>query len=412
MKSLIPFLFLTSITPFAGAAENTAAATQESPAKAVEKLVFSARIPGDDFPGAPCTIVFPTNKNAGITNFLKDSITGTGTEKDPLRTYAKFYYTRADDGSVSYEKEWPGTAEGFNRAFDIKGSAYERALYLANYAWLFTDIDYATVAASFDADALREQPFMRDEKTFKNFVQERRAGGKFDNVHYRRIAALRVDTPTERFLVYIKWMSAPGAKKHSNEGNISPSLLRWNGVRWVKTRTGSQAAVGLNIAMDYAFWHLSNPRAQAPAINFVNPADITTRDPEKLAAEFNARVAHEAAAKAAREAAEKAEQEKRLAEDARLDPLLLKLRKIEIPSAKIQGMLLSRAIETLDELSQSYAKDSRPVRIIFVNTKKNDPTVSVALQDTDMLEVLKALTRDAGYTYAVKDGAVVVSPTK
>lgn len=97
---------------------------------------------------------------------------------------------------------------------------------------------------------------------------------------------------------------------------------------------------------------------------------------------------------------------------AKLDPVLLKLKATQLPQIEMPGIKISTALETLGDYSAAFSKDRKGVKFSYAGTASNDPVVELSLKNTNLLEVLDKATTAAGCTYAVKDGAIVVTPAK
>lgn len=98
-----------------------------------------------------------------------------------------------------------------------------------------------------------------------------------------------------------------------------------------------------------------------------------------------------------------------------LTGILAKLQSIEIPRVSFAGVPLSRAIETLSELSVEYdpetdEEEDKGVNIVPSNWGGNDPLVSITLRNLTLDKILDFVTQSVDYTWDVQNEVVVVRP--
>jgi len=94
------------------------------------------------------------------------------------------------------------------------------------------------------------------------------------------------------------------------------------------------------------------------------------------------------------------------AESARLtdEEVAAKLDTIVVPGVSFSGVPLSRALETLDELST----EDDGINILFPEKAARDPIVSITLRDQSLARILDFVTASVGYEWEIKDSVVLV----
>lgn len=91
-----------------------------------------------------------------------------------------------------------------------------------------------------------------------------------------------------------------------------------------------------------------------------------------------------------------------------------KLDSTKVPSLKLKKVPLSKVIDLLNE--QSLELDPGPVvtGVTFINLdqEKGDPLVSITLRNSSLRNAVDLTTRSIGYTWDLKDGAVIIFEEK
>ncbi|HKK17980.1 MAG TPA: von Willebrand factor type A domain-containing protein, partial [Opitutales bacterium] len=86
---------------------------------------------------------------------------------------------------------------------------------------------------------------------------------------------------------------------------------------------------------------------------------------------------------------------------------------IVFPKLRFNEMPLSRALETLSELSAVYDPEGIGLNIVPIyDESENDPLVSLSLEDVSLGDAIAELSRAAGYEYQVDRDAIVIDKDK
>lgn len=93
-----------------------------------------------------------------------------------------------------------------------------------------------------------------------------------------------------------------------------------------------------------------------------------------------------------------------------VDPVVTRMKSINIPSANLKDMKLDRVVETLGELSQSFDKDQKGVNFVLIDPEKKNPDVSLSLRDMSLDRVLDQVLRSVNFSYTVNNGVVEIRP--
>ncbi len=89
-----------------------------------------------------------------------------------------------------------------------------------------------------------------------------------------------------------------------------------------------------------------------------------------------------------------------------------KLNSIVIPQVNFSGMELTRAIETLSELSLQYDPAGEGVNIVVLfNPNNTNPRVNISLRNLSLDRILQFVTQQVNFTYEVGSDAVTVAPS-
>lgn len=89
-----------------------------------------------------------------------------------------------------------------------------------------------------------------------------------------------------------------------------------------------------------------------------------------------------------------------------------KLNSIVIPQVNFSGMELTRAIETLSELSLQYDAAGEGVNIVVLfNPNNTNPRVNISLRNLSLDRILQFVTQQVNFTYEVGSDAVTVAPS-
>lgn len=92
------------------------------------------------------------------------------------------------------------------------------------------------------------------------------------------------------------------------------------------------------------------------------------------------------------------------------DPALLKLREIIVPEINIRDLPLDRAIQQLNNVSQSYDKDQKGVNMVVIDPERKNPPVNITLRQVSLEKALEFITKGVNFTFTVNQGIVEVRP--
>jgi general secretion pathway protein D len=95
-----------------------------------------------------------------------------------------------------------------------------------------------------------------------------------------------------------------------------------------------------------------------------------------------------------------------------VNPVVIKMRSIIIPSVSFTDLPLSQVINTLSELSTQYDKDGKGVNFLLVPTgapaDKVNPTVNLTLRDQSLESIITNVCKTVSYTDEVEGGVVTL----
>lgn len=93
------------------------------------------------------------------------------------------------------------------------------------------------------------------------------------------------------------------------------------------------------------------------------------------------------------------------------DPVLEKLRSINVPEINIRDMPLDRAISQLIVVSQSYDKDNKGVNMVVIDPEHKNPSVNpITLRGVTLEKALDIITKQVNFTYEIRQGIIEIRP--
>lgn len=91
-------------------------------------------------------------------------------------------------------------------------------------------------------------------------------------------------------------------------------------------------------------------------------------------------------------------------------PLEIKLNEIRIPSVNFAGVELSRAINTLSQVSAEYDPDGIGVNIVPMDPNRTEPLVYMNVRDLSLKRILDLMVDSVTFQYDIEPDAVIVRP--
>ena len=92
------------------------------------------------------------------------------------------------------------------------------------------------------------------------------------------------------------------------------------------------------------------------------------------------------------------------------DPALEKLRSIIVPEINIRDLPLDRAVQQLNNVSQSYDKDQKGVNMVVIDPERKNPPVNITLRQVSLEKALEIITKGVNFTFTVNQGIVEIRP--
>lgn len=92
--------------------------------------------------------------------------------------------------------------------------------------------------------------------------------------------------------------------------------------------------------------------------------------------------------------------------------VLKKLQAIQIPRISFQNASLSRAIDTLSELSVEYDPEREGVNIVLIDTGGRDPEVNITLRNLSLDKMLDLIVRQVNFQFDIEGSVVAVRPSE
>ncbi|MDR2980998.1 MAG: hypothetical protein LBV12_01980 [Puniceicoccales bacterium] len=95
---------------------------------------------------------------------------------------------------------------------------------------------------------------------------------------------------------------------------------------------------------------------------------------------------------------------------AEADPVYDRLKKTIIPTITLRDAPLSRAIETLMELSVMYDPEQKGINMVTIDPENKNPNVSITMKNVSLDRLLEFVTKSASFNYSVNNGIIEVRP--
>lgn len=92
------------------------------------------------------------------------------------------------------------------------------------------------------------------------------------------------------------------------------------------------------------------------------------------------------------------------------NPIEKKMSRINI-SVSFNGAPLSRAVETLNELSQTYDPVGKGINFVLIDKDNKNPPVSFSMKDSPISQVLDVMLRQTNYSFEIRNDIVEITPS-
>lgn len=99
-----------------------------------------------------------------------------------------------------------------------------------------------------------------------------------------------------------------------------------------------------------------------------------------------------------------------LVDENAVDPILARMKRIHIPQISLRDAPLSKAIETLSDLSLTFDPEQKGINMVTFDPEQKNPQVTITMRNVSLDRVLEFVTKTAGFSYTISNGIVEVRP--